>query len=301
MLRKFCVEARTLRTLRHPNICYFYDTCLVSGAPVIVLELLSGGTLGQYLGIHSAGSGSTGTSGSTSGSPSAPGAVGPSTTHHVGDWTAIASHELLQLAEDVASGLAYLHAHGVTHRDVKLANVMVQAIDHKHHAKLCDFGISTLLVDSGQQGAAPEQAEASDGAASPQSHGHFLGERHFLSQSIGTPRYVAPEISCLLLRCMTMAALPDGQLHVVNDPRVDVYSFGLLLYEILHGQLVFASVPPLEAMRQAMNGRRPTISLRPPHAHLAPLVEACWHADVTRRPPMETVVEVLTQAPARSG
>ena len=37
-LRKFRLEAKTLRTLRHPNICYFFDACLVDGKPVIVLE-----------------------------------------------------------------------------------------------------------------------------------------------------------------------------------------------------------------------------------------------------------------------
>jgi serine/threonine protein kinase len=35
---KFQLEAKTLRTLRHPNICYFLDTCMLHGAPVIVLE-----------------------------------------------------------------------------------------------------------------------------------------------------------------------------------------------------------------------------------------------------------------------
>lgn len=37
-ISKFQLEAKTLRTLRHPNICYFLDTCMLHGAPVIVLE-----------------------------------------------------------------------------------------------------------------------------------------------------------------------------------------------------------------------------------------------------------------------
>ena len=75
-----------------------------------------------------------------------------------GEWGAIASSELLQLARDVASGLAYLHAHDVTHRDVKQANVMVQAVDHVGRAKLCDFGISSLK-SSGPQSCALEREE----------------------------------------------------------------------------------------------------------------------------------------------
>jgi len=38
MMRKFKLEAKTLRALRHPNICYFFDTGLLNGAPVLVLE-----------------------------------------------------------------------------------------------------------------------------------------------------------------------------------------------------------------------------------------------------------------------
>jgi serine/threonine protein kinase len=37
-MRKFRSEAKTLRALRHPNICYFFDTGLLEGVPVIVLE-----------------------------------------------------------------------------------------------------------------------------------------------------------------------------------------------------------------------------------------------------------------------
>jgi len=265
-LRTFRIEAKTLRTLRHPNICYFFDTCLVNGAPVIVLELLRGGTLGDYLGIRK----------TPSEAPHASTAV----------WEAIASSELLKLAMDVASGLTYLHANGVTHRDVKRANVMVQDVDHVAHAKLCDFGISALKVGH-------PRAELSEAAAS----------RSFAS--LGTPRYQAPELSRLLVTS-SYRSVPADQLHVVTDACVDVYSYGLLLHEVLHGRIVFGGHTPYEAMMEALSGARPPILLRPEHAPLAAIVEACWHADGERRPSMEKVVEALsshhmTRPPASLG
>ena len=69
---------------------------------------------------------------------------------------------------------------------------------------------------------------------------------------------------------------------------------GLLLYEILHGRTAFSGTPPMLAMMQAMAGARPHIDVRPEHAPLAPLMAACWHADVAQRPSMEEVVQGLT-------
>ena len=102
-------------------------------------------------------------------------------------WSDVSSAELLQLAQDVATGLHYLHANGVTHRDVKHANVMVdERGPHSVRAKLCDFGISAL------KNATQEQQES----------------RSF--SSIGTPRYqvtscdissLAPHTGAQVLSC----------------------------------------------------------------------------------------------------
>ena len=75
----------------HPNVCSFFGTCTVRGAPALVLEYLQGGSLSELL-------------------------YGERST-----WAAIPSHELILLAKGVASGLHYLHCNGVIHRDVKAA------------------------------------------------------------------------------------------------------------------------------------------------------------------------------------
>ena len=123
---------------------------------------------------------------------------------------------------------------------------------------------------------------------------HPLWSIHCRRSSIGgTPRYQAPEISRLLLFSGSSAVIADEQLYIAQHPTVDVYSYGLL-HEILHGRTVFSGMAPLAAMMQAMHGVRPPMSLRPEHACLAELLQACWHADASLRPNMERVVETLT-------
>ena len=111
--------------------------------------------------------------------------------------------------------------------------------------------------------------------------------------AFGTPRYQAPEISRML--ALATPSLTDDTLDaVISDARVDVYSYGLVLHEILHGRIAFAGDVPMAAMCKAMSGARPPIVLRPEHGPLAAIIEACWHADVACRPSMEKVVEALT-------
>jgi len=281
MMRKFKLEAKTLRALRHPNICYFFDTGLLNGAPVLVLELLNGGTLGHHLCIQGGnimGEETSEYTGASSVSQDGQVLSGPtSESRQIAGrphgWFAISSGELLQLATDVASGLHYLHTNGVTHRDVKNANVMV---DRGHaqmvRAKLCDFGISFL-----------KNTSADD---------HHLEQRSF--SSIGTTRYQAPEMTQLQMLANTRL-VPSNKLEVVHHACVDVYSYGLILYEIMHGRIFYGELSPVVvAMKTCEGHERPPVDLRPEHEQFADLIVACWDAVPERRPTMEQVVEALS-------
>jgi eukaryotic-like serine/threonine-protein kinase len=102
-------------------------------------------------------------------------------------------------------GVAAAHAAGIVHRDLKPANIFLcrATRDNSELAKVLDFGISKLAIGTG------------DVHSTVTNTGVLLG----------TPYYMSPE---------QMQAQPV-------DPRADVYAFGVILYQVLSGQLPFAA------------------------------------------------------------
>jgi len=274
-LRKVMDEATMLRKLRHPNICSFFGTCSVP------LPATSAGCIPMATGCdkwvpspaESVGRPLPGLvleylAGGTLGA-----ALGLTTAGSPHEQ--IASRMLLQLAVDVACGLHFLHSQSIIHCDVKSSNVLLDS-SNPPRAKLCDFGISILRRPMDQ-------------------HESPTGDALF---SLGTPRYQAPEITTSLAEKFERAQL-CGETESTFSPSLplnaamDVYAYGLLLYEILHGCVAFAGRTPVAAMLLASKGERPRLALRPEHAYLAELIQACWDAEPAHRPSMHQVLKVL--------
>jgi tetratricopeptide (TPR) repeat protein len=110
--------------------------------------------------------------------------------------------ERLELFAQVCHAVQHAHSKGVIHRDLKPGNILVSTEDGRPHAKVIDFGI----------------AKATDHRLTEKTI--FTDFRHF----IGTPEYMSPEQA-------------EGSLNV--DTRSDVYSLGVLLYELLTGATPF--------------------------------------------------------------
>ena len=166
-----------------------------------------------------------------------------------------------QILIPVCGVLSEAHSLGIIHRDVKPQNIFLHQSRHGEQVKVLDFGISKLVGDA----AADQELTLEDGV-------------------IGTPIYMAPE---------RFVKMP-------YDGRADVYSLGVMLYEMLVGKPPFylTGTSPLKVIYAHMNEEpRPPRELNP---ELAPEVEElvlrALDKDMKRRPTADVLASELAAA-----
>lgn len=85
---------------------------------------------------------------------------------------------------------------------------------------------------------------------------------------------------------------PEVFRHEKYSDKVDIYSLGMIAFQLFHGEAPFEGMPPLEAAKAAaLKHLRPVISAKL-DPKLRALITACWHPDPSRRP---SAREVCTQ------
>jgi len=171
------------------------------------------------------------------------------------------------ILRDVAVALAYAHERGIVHRDIKPDNVLISG----GAAVVTDFGVAKAI------------SSARAGTNAP---GGSLTQIGF---SLGTPLYMAPEQA---------AADPT------TDHRADIYSFGIMAYELFAGAPPFAGRHPAALLAAQMTETPPLLSAARPDAPapLVDLVRRCLEKDPAKRPQTATeVIHALDQALVGSG
>ena len=173
------------------------------------------------------------------------------------------------IIQQVARSLREAHKVGLIHRDLKPANVMVlnQETDHDV-VKVLDFGlVKSFLPDKEQN--SPELTQA--------------------GVILGSPQYMAPE-----------------QARNISDPRSDVYSLGVVLYQMLTGRPPFQAAQSLDVIFKHINEAPPAFSaIWPAHA-IPPEAEAVVMKCLAKRPDerfqsMDEVLEALRRAASSAG
>ena len=162
-------------------------------------------------------------------------------------------HEVLQLGAQLADALAAAHAKSVIHRDLKPSNVMVVP------DAAVPGGTRAKLLDFGIAKLARTE--------SPGTATHEV---------FGTPQYMSPE------QCAGAGAV---------DAKTDVYALGVMLFEMLSGQLPFIAETPLEYMGQHAFKEPPVLKPLAPQAptQLCELVQQMLRKDRLKRPAMRAV------------
>ncbi|KAF8056373.1 serine/threonine-protein kinase [Scenedesmus sp. PABB004] len=157
---------------------------------------------------------------------------------------------------DVAGALAYMHSCGVVHCDIKAENVLL------HTASGRGCGFVAKLADFGLS--------------------KLLGDKGTVrnNDTAGTLSHLAPE------RFQTGSSVGAA---------VDVFSFGVLMYELYAGQKPYKGAAPGPALARAIfQGLRPQLPASTPPAYRA-LAEACWAGSAAERPCLPVIMQRLQQ------
>jgi serine/threonine protein kinase/DNA-binding winged helix-turn-helix (wHTH) protein/tetratricopeptide (TPR) repeat protein len=191
-LERFEREARAASSLDHPNICSIYEFGEHERRPFIVMQLLEGQTLRDYL--------------------ASGGLKGPEAS--------IDLDRLLNIAIQIVDGLEAAHQKGIVHRDIKPANIFITT---KGTAKILDFGLAKpIQTGERKQGCAEITGEIEIAVASTPQGEPLAVSRPTTTK--GTAAYMSPE------------QIRGEKL----DARSDLFSFGLVLYEMATSQRAFS-------------------------------------------------------------
>lgn len=203
--RRFHAESQAVAMLNHPNIVSVYDVSTNGDADYIVMELVDGITLKQYIERRGG----------------------------YLNWK-----ESLHFAMQIAKALEHAHNQGIVHRDIKPHNVMILK---NGSAKVTDFGIARIMSS----------------------------QSTLTKEALGSVHYISPEQA------------KGGRV----DNRSDLYSLGVVMYEMLTGRPPYDGESPVAVALKHINGGAPMPSTINPNipGGLEQIIMHAMEVDPARR------------------
>jgi tetratricopeptide (TPR) repeat protein/predicted Ser/Thr protein kinase len=205
-------EARAAATLNHPSICTIHEVGEIDGHAFIVMEYVDGKTLSDLIPKHG-----------------------------------LPLETVLEYGSEIADAVAFAHARGIVHRDLKGSNIVITP---EGRPKVLDFGLALHLPSKSIQ-------EISESIAA---------EAPTNLDIAGTPQYMSPE------------ALRGES----SNPRCDVWSLGIVLYEMATGHRPYDEETPYQLAARVLSDAPVEMpqSLAP---HLAAVIKRCLAKQPERR------------------
>ncbi|XP_031717585.1 tyrosine-protein kinase SRK2-like [Anarrhichthys ocellatus] len=212
--KEFLRETQIMKRLRHPKLIQLYAACTLEEPIFIITELMNNGSLLEYLNKDKG--------------------------------TTLGFSDQIEMAAQVASGMAYLELQNYIHRDLAARNVLV---GENNICKVADFGLARVIMKKNEN-----VYEAKEGTKFP-------------------------------VKWTALEAILDNKCSIKSD----IWSFGILLYEIMtFGQMPYPAMSNFQVVQMVSQGYRMPSPPNCPKVMYDMMMD-CWKKNDQDRPTFETL------------